>query len=259
MKRSRESCGVSSLARSIDHVTGNSSRIEHADEQALVSEALRVYRRYAVEIVEGYGLCPWAERARQEGRVIERVIIAGGRELAEALSSIDDLAGEPRIEVALLILPMLALDARRFEHFVSALRDRDAGRHPLGKAPFAMAAFHPDAEAALDDAERLIPFLRRTPDPTVQLVRLSVLERIHTRAPQGTSFVDVHSLDALEALGVDARLEPSSHAELPLRERIARANLSTVTRVGVHEIEAKLRDIQSDRDAAYARCRSLAV
>ena len=241
-------------------MTGKPPKLESGPEQALVAEALRVYRRYAIEIVERYGLCPWAERARQEGRVVERVIVACEQALAEALASIDELAGEPRIEVALLIFPLIALDALRFEHFVSALRDQDAARHALGKAPFAMAAFHPDADAALDDAERLIPFLRRTPDPTVQLVRLSVLERVHTRAPQGTSFVDVSALDALEALGgTAADLGHSPHAELPLRERIARANLATVTRVGVREIEAKLEDIRSDRDAAYERYRSLAL
>jgi hypothetical protein len=237
-------------------VVEESATLEPASQQALVTEALRVYRRYAVEIVECYGLCPWAERARQDGRVTERVLIASGREREEALSSIDELANEPRIEVVLLIFPLLELDALRFEHFVSALRDRDAARHALGKAPYAMAAFHPEAEATLDDAERLIPFLRRTPDPTVQLVRLSVLERLHTRAPQGTSFVDVGSLDALEALAGEPAPEHPSHADLSLRERIARANHATVTRIGVREVEAKLRDIKRDRDAAYALCRS---
>jgi hypothetical protein len=39
----------------------------------------------------------------------------------------------------------------------------------------------------------------------------------------------------------------------PLRERIARANLATVKRVGKDTLEAALRDILRDRDETEAR------
>ena len=45
-------------------------------ESALRSEALRVYRRYMLEVVEGFTLCPWAAAARRDGHVVECVILA---------------------------------------------------------------------------------------------------------------------------------------------------------------------------------------
>src|SRR5262249_32562635 len=52
---------------------------------ALSEEAVRVYRRYQIEIVEALNLCPWAERARLEGRVREVVSDFRSDDLAEPL------------------------------------------------------------------------------------------------------------------------------------------------------------------------------
>lgn len=210
----------------------------------LTLEALRIYQRYAVEIVEGLGLCPWAEHARASGRVTVRAILARSRDTAPVLELIDGFAQDERAEILIAVFPLLAIDRRGFEHFVAAVRDQDAARHELGAIPFAMAAFHPDAAPELEDAQRLIPFLRRTPDPTIQLVRRSVLERVRERSPEGTGFVDLRLLDPARLL---ADPEPT------LRERIAEQNLDTVRRVGVEEIERRLHEIRADRDRSYAR------
>ena len=206
-------------------------------EEALTREALRVYRRYAVEVVEQLGLCPWAERARQEGHVAERVVLTHeATDLDATLALIEELDQRPEIEIILAIYPRLAL----------AQKARvDGERHPLGEIPFAMAAFHPDSPAVLADPERLIPFLRRTPDPTIQLVRRSVLERVRGRRSQGTAFVDVSQLDL-------AALDAALSAPEDLRVVIARTNLETVQSKGVEAVEALLADIRQDRDRAYA-------
>ncbi len=211
----------------------------------LEREALRVYARYQVEIVEACGLCPWAERARLEGRVHPRVVLAAGEEEAHAasLAVIDALAPDETVEVALLIYPRLDLGRPPFDAFFARMRDADARRHPLGAIPFAMAAFHPSAPADTRQPERLIPFLRRTPDPTVQLVRESVLDRVRGRSPQGTEYVDVSALEAF--------LATAGPPQPPLRERIARTNLATVERMGLEELTRRLEDIRRDRDEAY--------
>jgi hypothetical protein len=213
-------------------------------ERELTDEALRIYHRYAVEIVEGLGLCPWAEHARTSGRVAVRVILARSRDTSPVLELIDRFAPDPHVEILIAVFPRLAIDRRGFEQFVAEARDRDAPRHDLGAIPFAMAAFHPDAAPELDSAERLIPFLRRTPDPTIQLVRRSVLERVRERSPEGTGFVDLRLLDP-KSFQVDP--EPT------LRQRIAETNLDTIRRVGVEEIERRLAEIRRDRDRSYAR------
>jgi hypothetical protein len=213
-------------------------------DEALVAEAIRIYRRYALEIVEELGLCPWAEHARRTGRVLEQVLLAETPDVEPALAAIQAVVGRPEIEILLLIFPRLGLDRRGFEHYLGAIREADAALYELGGIPFAMAAFHPDAEPELDEPERLIPFLRRTPDPTIQLVRRSVLERVRAHSPEGTGFVD------LRLLGTN----PSLLAQPPsLRERIAAANLGTVLNVGVDAVEARLAGIRLDRDDSYAR------
>ena len=219
------------------------------DPSELAAEALRVYRRYAIEIVEGFGLCPWAERARKSGRVAERVLLQKSSDPTAALDCVRTLGTDPNVEIGLLIFPRLTIGHLAFEHFTALVREQDAQRHPLGAIQFAMAAFHPEAEADLSNPERLIPFLRRTPDPTIQLVRRSALDKVRGKSSQGTGFVDPTALGALEALA----LTGETHDELSLRERIARHNHETVLAAGVDELRARLLDIHSDRRLAYAR------
>jgi hypothetical protein len=217
-------------------------------DEALVREALRVYQRYVTEVVEAYDLCPWAAPARRDGRVTERVILAENTPVpGKSLAQISALAKTPKIEVALLIYPDLALDRLSFERFVRVLREQDAARYEPGAIPFAMAAFHPDAPVELSDAERLIPYLRRTPDPTIQLVRMTVLDQVRGKHPEGTAFIDV------EAVFSAAMLAPSRPS---LRQKIAQDNLATVLKVGAPAVDAVVCDIRRDRDESYARLRA---
>jgi hypothetical protein len=212
------------------------------DETTLSREAVRLYRRYQTEIVEALNLCPWAERARLEGRVRETVLFCTGLDEAPALDAIDALAKDPSVEIGLLLFPKLAAGFGEFERFVSTLVTKDAARRELGAAPFALAAFHPDARADLSDPERSIPFLRRTPDPTIQLVRCEALDRVREGFHEGTEFVDVKALMTLDWTRDDT---------LPLRERIARGNHRTLSRLGLVAVEERFAAIFEDRAAAY--------
>jgi hypothetical protein len=147
-------------------------------------------------------------------------------------------------DVALFIYPRIDLNRLDFEHFARRLRALDAARHATGQIPFAMAAFHPDAPPVLVSPDRLVPFLRRTPDPTLQLVRESTLSRLRGEV-NGTSFYGP-ALFVRNATGHPA-------PEPDIRERIARANYDTVTRVGAATLEAVFDDILRDRDETRAR------
>jgi hypothetical protein len=205
-------------------------------------EALRLHRRYQTEVVDAYGLCPWAERATLEGRVRARVVLQGDDGgLAASLVAIDEWTLDPSVDVAFVIYPRLALGRQEFHDFAARVRTTDATRHELGSIPFVFAAFHPDAEPDATDPERLIPFLRRTPDPTLQLLRASALEAIRGSASQGTQFVDIAS--------IEASLTGQGHC--PLRERIARTNLATARRIGIGVLQRHFEDIRRDRDEVY--------
>ena len=216
-------------------------------QSALRDEALRVYRRYMLEVVEGFTLCPWAAAARRAGQVFEAVILAENQaDPQQSLTLLESLKDQLETDIALFIYPDLELDRLGFESFVRTVRERDAARHELGTIPFAMAAFHPDARPDLKEPERLIPFLRRTPDPTIQLVRCTALERVRGNNQEGTSFFDLSNLGTLPL----PQKEPVS-----LRQRIAQANLDTALEVGVDTLEALFQDIRRDRDESYARVR----
>jgi hypothetical protein len=211
--------------------------------EELTREARRLSARYVSEVVERFDLCPWAERALREGRVKTQILLQDSpTEFEASLSEMASLSSDPEVEVAFLVFPRLALGRLDFEHFARQLRKLDADRHEVGAAPFAMAAFHPDAEPDTTNPERLIPFLRRTPDPTLQLIRYAALERVRGQFSQGTEYFDVQLLGAL---GRGER-RPTT-----LREHVAKTNFETLERVGLEELRKVLDDLRRDRDESY--------
>jgi len=218
--------------------------VELSEQQAaaLEREALRIYGRYQREVVEALGLCPWAASAREDGRVRPRVALRD--ELPTAHGIVEELAADPGVDVGLVIFPLSSRERGAHERFVAALRRRHAERHG-GSPPLAMAAFHPDAEPDLASPARLVPFIRRSPDPTVQLVRLSMLEELRRPFERGTGYVDPANLAAVETL-------LAAPVKRPLHERIAQTNLETIRRLGVQAVAARLEAIREDRDASYA-------
>lgn len=212
-------------------------------ERRLADEAVRVYRRYATEIVEGLGFCPYAERARLDGRTREVPIVAAVPTDAEVLAHVERLADDATVEIGLLLFPRLTVSRPKLGRWVEHLRKAHAAARG-GQPVLAIEGFHPDADADTSCPERLTPFVRRTPDPTLQLTRLDALERIRRGTPQGTAFFDPTSMD-LEALLTE---DPKR----PLHERIAELNHETVVALGVEAVRRKMDAILRDRDASYA-------
>ncbi len=214
-----------------------------ARDLALSREAVRVYRRYAVEIVEALRFCPYAERCRLEGGTREIVSLEATPTLERTLPLVHGAAREPAIEIALLLFPRATLGRLELARFVEQLR-RTHQAEPGGLV-MAMEAFHPDALPDLESADRHVPFVRRTPDPTIQLVRHDVLMRVRRAGDHGTAFFDPSrmSLDALLA----------TPAPVPLHQQIAKNNLETTRERTVEAIERIYADIQRDRDESYAR------
>jgi len=213
----------------------------------LTRATLEVYERYAVEVVERFGFCPWARSARTSNLVGLHVIFSSDPDdFDESLALLSELHRAPEgTDVALFIYPLLDLDRLGFEDYARRLRKRAERATPRLDA-FATAAFHPSAEADLSHPDRLVPYVRKSPDPTLQLLRNSALSSIKGLV-RGTEFLDVSalSLDDLSALR-----EPPPK---PLRERIAEENLTTVRDVGPAIIDATLAEIAKQREAAHER------
>jgi hypothetical protein len=198
--------------------------------EALRLQALRLNDRYLREVVIAWNLCPWAERALATGEVRQRVLLQmGDRPAPEAvLPILDELAAQRQVAIGLLIFPRLTLAAPAFDAFAERVRRADHARRPdAATTPpspeFLLAAFHPLAGSeTFATPPQLVSFLRRTPDPTLQLVRTSVLRRATGEGP-----------------GVS--------------DDVTRRNYQAVTGRGVADLDAVLRDIRRDRDESYAR------
>ncbi len=217
-----------------------------SDHEALRAEALRIHDRYVREVVEAFGFCPWAAPARARGRVQSRVLFGELPELEPTLQAIEGLECDESADIGLLIYPEARLDRVAFQHFAAGVRARLGSPARARSSAFAVADFHPDAAADTSSPARLVPFIRRSPDPSLQLVRHAALEAVRHGEAQGTRF-----LDAEELAGIP--LGSLEQAAVPLHERVARANVSTVLQLGVEQVAAVIDAIARDRDLSYAR------
>jgi len=198
------------------------------DEQALARSD-----RYLREFVEALRLCPYARSCRESGRLQRRVL----RSRDDALPAIQQIEALPEqaVEVALLIFPDEPASgersARDFVSFCAGLRERMFAAH-AGDAPFYCVAFHPELPRDLLDAHRAVQFIRRSPDPTLQLVRASVLRAVRGDNGGGSRYLDTAKLSLEEAM---ALVSP-----LSLADRISETNFATLQREGPDRLEALL-------------------
>jgi hypothetical protein len=201
--------------------------VTEAETDALRAEALRLNTRYVREVVLGWNLCPWAEKALTGNQVRQDVLLDERPAPEAALPFMDELAGLPEVAIGLLIFPRLALAAPAFDAYAERVRRADhARRTDAATTPpnptFLVAAFHPGAPDTFGTPPQLVSFLRRTPDPTLQLVRTSVLRRA---TGEGRAVSD----------------------------DVTQRNYDAVTSRGAAALDAVLRDIRRDRDESYAR------
>jgi len=215
--------------------------------EELRREALRINQRYLSELVEALGLCPWAKTVR-DGAGLRRTVLFGEVKstglLDEAYAELEDIAGDESVDIGLLIFPTLQIESSEFRRLVAELESRHASQYERGCTPLAMASFHPDAIVDTSAAARLVPFIRRSPDPTIQLVRRAAMDRVRQTEDEGSVFVD-NLASFMPMLG--------SRPKASVSDGIAKANLHTVLKIGVEEIEKIIDEIQRDRSTAYAR------
>ena len=210
-------------------------------EDPRVASALERNDRYVREFVEAFNLCPYAKRTRETGRLHRVVLLedydAALDALVHAIEQLEVLPPES-VDVALMIFPSLPQGgdaAPAFEKLVAAARERMQSRHPGSDSPFYCVAFHPDFAEDLGDAHRAVRFIRRSPDPTVQFVRASVLRAV--RGSGTTDYVDVSGMNAAELLAVTAPLS--------VAEKIGNANLRTLQAEGAPRLRALLGEIRA--------------
>ncbi|HUQ08415.1 MAG TPA: DUF1415 family protein [Kofleriaceae bacterium] len=205
-------------------------------DAALEREARRLLRRYQVEVVERFGLCPWAEPARTRGEV--RVDIV---DEADAGAALDAFLGDASMTIGLVVMPRFTGDARALR------RVRDELLTSARARVLALADFHP--EAARDDAtaERLVPWLRRSPDAMLQAVRHETLASLR----RATTTLDPASqLAVLAGRVLTPRTDPAA---------VVAAMNHAVVRSQGDLVATALDAIARDRAETYAELDQLAL
>lgn len=152
----------------------------------MTEACLRLCDRYLNEVVLAFGLCPWAEPALRAGQVGRSVCLNEPVQLDEVLSGIDafEAAHAPVVEIGLLLFPRFTGGWAAFDSFGERVRRADrARRAPPSLPPFLIATFHPDGADSLSHPNRLLSFIRRSPDPLLQLVRASTVYDLKDRHP----------------------------------------------------------------------------
>jgi hypothetical protein len=193
------------------------------------AEVRRILQRYIVEVVERFDLCPWAASARLNDEVSIEVV--GGEPTVEQwVAAIDRAFAKPTARVAMIVAPDLVIEPRAFHD----VRERVVTQ----RKAYGIAEFHPNVALDLTTPARLVPFLRRSPDPLLQCVPLSLLGNVRSTKQVADLFDQAQILRGIipPVKDVGADIEATNHATVSAQHA---------------EIVAVLDDIARDRASAY--------
>lgn len=200
-------------------------------EKRRETEVIRLLERYLIEVVERWNMCPWAKSARKNGEVAIGVVW-GTPTIADWAAAARTLLDRPTTRVAMVVAPEYDIDRI----------DLHGVRNDVSKAVggTGIAEFHPDAPLDLGSPSRLVPFVRRSPDPMLQFVPLTLLEALRANSDSVTRVQQVGMLADLVAA---PRPDPA--------DMVAENNFAAVSAAHA-DIVATLAEIAGDRARTYA-------
>lgn len=219
-----------------------------------------------MEVVEQFSLCPWARSAREAGEVAVRVVSGNPARTARhgrfsdeglqvgvqaaALAAARELLASPANVICLVVVLDPGCDRL-------TLRDvRTAATQALPSA--GVADFHPDGPLDTTTPARLVSFLRRAPDPLIQLVPFRILDGVRSQPPTMQLAQQVQQLwQQAHGSGV-APVFPKELMHRDIADTIAERNHARIAPDGGSRMAAVLADIAADREVAYTRVGLLA-
>jgi hypothetical protein len=219
-----------------------------------------IHDRYQREIIEELGLCPFARRSRELGRVHRPVFVATADHdpspaaVAEALATLVDAHADA--EIVLLTFPVPPghrwEQAAEFERFLAALRPAWAAQATARE--FFMVSFHPRLAPPRDrplTADSLISVIRRSPDPVIQCVDAALLDRVRKQAQASARERMIAELEARDP-ALAAMFAHSISPDPELSSDIAKHNFEGYGDPQGHARLVRAIDaLLADRDRAY--------
>lgn len=216
--------------------------IPEALRAALEREVFRVNDRYLVDFIEEFSFCPFARSGRAGGQTRRYMYYADTRSVEPLLSLMLEVAADPEQVVVQVVLPLIEVGPQTWSKFCQGLTAMGNARCD-GGAVLACAPLHPELPFNLKSAATMIPLLRRSPDPTIQWVRLDGLESIYEGRSKKTAYVAPGDIMAYLK-------EPQPPS---LYDRIANSNLSMAKRLRFEHVEELLAEYADDGKRSYAK------
>jgi hypothetical protein len=218
-------------------------RFRPALRRALEREALRINDRYLLEFIERYAFCPFAKEGRETGSSTRYVYLADSPSVDGLLALMERTAAATEHVVTQVILPLVEVDPVRWRRFCFQLTE--AGHAAMGgRDVLAVAPLHPELSFRTINPYALVPLFRRSPDPTIQWVRLDGLESLYQGRESGKQYVDPNDIPAL----LEGPTPPR-----PLYDRVAETNMSMARRLSIDTIVKLLEEHVHDARRSYAR------
>lgn len=182
-------------------------------------------------MVEAYNLCPWARASRTGGEISVAVLWGARPPLDAWVEAGQGLLAIATTRVGMVVAPELALTPAelREQREQVARRVSEAG----------VAEFHPDAELDTRTPARLVPFVRRSPDPLLQFVPLSILSSVRAQTAPPSLSEQAQLLGGVAYTGSE-----------DIGDRIAVTNHERVLREG-EAMSRVLDDIAAERRRRY--------
>jgi len=221
-----------------------------------------IHDRYLYEIVEDLGVCPFARRCRQLGR-LHRLPFVADRDgptpdaVARHLGALLDAHDDAEI-VLLTFVPVRGhrfWDPGAFEDFTRAVRAAYEARrtHARGLPRLYAVSFHPDPPkpAHRPTPENLVPTLRRTPDPVIQCVRADMLDALRAESSRSARARLEREMARIDP-ALAARLRHAILTDPALSSEIAERNFAAVGAGPARQaLEDRLARFFEERRRAY--------
>lgn len=219
-----------------------------------------IHDRYLREVVEELGLCPFARRSRELGRVHRPVFVSTSEreptasEVARRMAEL--VAARADAEIVLLTFPIPPghrwQQPHAFDRLLADLRVAWAAQPPPRE--FYMVSFHPRLEPPADrplTADSLVSLIRRSPDPVIQCVDAALLDRVRRQAQASARERMIAELQARDP-ALAGLFANSVAADPELSSDIARHNFESHGAGPGHErLLATINELLSARDRAY--------
>ncbi|MCP4444478.1 MAG: Rieske 2Fe-2S domain-containing protein [Myxococcales bacterium] len=215
--------------------------IDAAMCRELKAAALDANQRYLVDQIEEHSFCPYSRGGRAQEQTERYVHYYSESDVRPLIEFMAKAASDPGLVVVQVILPMIETDPEEWIDFCHKVTDLGNEYLGAGTETFAVAPLHPALAYKDTTPFALIPLFRRSPDPTIQWVRLDGLTALYAGRERDTKYVDPSDIMAFME---------EKHQQ-PLFDRIAETNLLMANRLGIPRVEEALSNISVAAQKRY--------